>query len=69
MLSLFFNWWLCRNEPKGLHETKIKFFKKAKEAGVKECVALWEIAKAFYPNSLATEDLDRIIAGAKGETA
>ncbi len=69
MLILLYNWWLCLNEPKALHETKIEFFKKAKAAGVKECVALWEIAKVFYQNSLAIEDLDRIIADAKGETS
>ena len=65
MLTQLFNWWLCLGEPSALHETKIEFFKKAKEAKVKDCKALWALVKMFYPNSLACQDIDQIIASVR----
>ncbi len=66
MLKQLLDWWLCFGEPVVLHQTKIEFFKKAKEAKVKHTAHLWDLAKTLYPNTLAIEDIDYIIASATG---
>lgn len=69
MLIWLYNWWLCFNEPGALHRTKIEFFRKAKEAKLANCNALWSVAKVFYQDGLIVEDLDKLIASVKGEMA
>ena len=69
MFKRLLNWWLCLGETPMLHETKIKFFEKAKNEKIKHTPILWSLAKMTAPCSLISGDIDSIIADAKGRSS